>query len=433
MTIGPEELGGRIRLAREASRLKQEDVARHLGVSRSTIAQMELGNRAVTSLELDRLARLYNRDIRDLLAEVNASRTPGRDEDSLLMLFRRDPDVSGDQEVVEALGRCLALGREMTGLERLLGIERELMATVVYVLPVPRTKWEAVRQGERIASKERGRLGLGDARVPSITEMLSAQGVRTAELDLPADISGLTLVEPGTGILVVVNRRHPFARRRFSYAHEYCHVLLDREEKGSISRGSRREDLLEVRANACAASFLMPVEGTRGFIRGLAKGHPSRRQASVFDEEAVVAAEARASPGSQSIQMHDVVLLAHHFGVSRPSALFRLRNLRLATATEFESLRRQEERGLGRELSRFLGLTERDREESQGEFRHRFLGLGLEAFRRGDITRAKLFELAGMVGESKRELRRILEASGFTGPADSARVRREVKDAAGRC
>jgi len=58
MPISQQELGRRLRVAREACRMTQEAVARRLGVSRSTVAQMELGNRAVTSLELDRLAGL---------------------------------------------------------------------------------------------------------------------------------------------------------------------------------------------------------------------------------------------------------------------------------------------------------------------------------------------------------------------------------------
>jgi len=32
--------------------MKQEDIARHLGVSRSTISQIEAGNRVTSSLEL---------------------------------------------------------------------------------------------------------------------------------------------------------------------------------------------------------------------------------------------------------------------------------------------------------------------------------------------------------------------------------------------
>ncbi|EQD30852.1 transcriptional regulator, XRE family, partial [mine drainage metagenome] len=59
MPITQQELGRRLKTAREAIGLTQDDVAARLDVSRSAIAQMELGNRAVSSLELDRLAHIY--------------------------------------------------------------------------------------------------------------------------------------------------------------------------------------------------------------------------------------------------------------------------------------------------------------------------------------------------------------------------------------
>ena len=68
MTIAPQELGRRLRKAREGCGMTQEQVSRELGLSRASVAQMELGNRQVTSLELDRLAYLYGRDIRQFLA-----------------------------------------------------------------------------------------------------------------------------------------------------------------------------------------------------------------------------------------------------------------------------------------------------------------------------------------------------------------------------
>src|ERR1035441_4646474 len=48
--IDQSELGRRLRQAREACGLTQQNVAEQLGVSRPTVAQMELGNRAITSL-----------------------------------------------------------------------------------------------------------------------------------------------------------------------------------------------------------------------------------------------------------------------------------------------------------------------------------------------------------------------------------------------
>jgi Zn-dependent peptidase ImmA (M78 family) len=119
---------------------------------------------------------------------------------------------------------------------------------------------------------------------------------------------------------------------------------------GTVSRESDRADLPEVRANAFAAAFLMPEAGVREFLARVGKGQPSRERRAAFDEERVVAAEARAEPGSQQLQLYDVVLLARHFGVSRLAALYRLRNLRLTSQGDLESLLEEESEGRGREI-----------------------------------------------------------------------------------
>jgi DNA-binding XRE family transcriptional regulator len=59
MTVTQEELGRRIRDAREACRMTQNDSAKHIGVSRPTFVQIEAGKRSVSSLELDKLAYLF--------------------------------------------------------------------------------------------------------------------------------------------------------------------------------------------------------------------------------------------------------------------------------------------------------------------------------------------------------------------------------------
>ena len=46
-------------------------------------------------------------------------------------------------------------------------------------------------------------------------------------------------------------------------------MVADQERFGLISRVSERDDLIEVRANAFAASFLMPEDGVRQFCAGL--------------------------------------------------------------------------------------------------------------------------------------------------------------------
>lgn len=389
--------------------MTQEDVARELSVSRATVTQMELGKRSVSSLELDRLAYLYGRDIRALLAE------DFRERDALAAIFRADADVANHKEVLGRLRECLALGRELTGLERLLGIDRDASLAATYPMAPPKGRWEAIRQGQRVADEERRRLGLGWVPAPDLTEVLESQGVRTGLVDLPEDISGLTITDPDVGLFIVANRSHHIWRRRFSFAHEYAHVLLDRDALGMVSRASERDALVEVRANTFAASFLMPEDGVRQFLAGLGKGKPSRAYEQVFDGDDALAAEGRTVPGTQAVQLYDVVQLAHHFGVSRIAVLYRLRNLKLLTGDELEVLRTQDDGGRGRDISGLLALEEPAHEEARGWFRQRVIGMALEALRREVITRAKLAEIASMVGLPLEQLEGTLAEIGFDG------------------
>lgn len=392
--------------------MTQDEVAKHLGVSRSTVTQIELGNRVLTGLELERLAYLFGRDMRDLVAESF------REEEALAALFRAQPEIVGQADVVEKLRECMALGRELTSLERLVGIDKDLSTAAAYPWAVPSNRWEAIQQGARVADEERRRLGLGWGPAPELTELLETQGVRTGLVDLPEDVSGLTLSDRQVGLFVVANRRHHVARRRFSFAHEYAHVLLDRERFGTVSRAADRDVLIEIRANSFAACFLMPEEGVRQFIAGLGKGKPSRVYERVYDEYDALPVEGRTPPGSQDVQLYDVIQLAHHFGVSRPAALYRLKNLRLVSDAELDRLKAEDDRGKGMEVARWLDLPEPDHTSARNEFRHRFLGLALEAFRRKAITRAKLGELAAMVSLPAADLVRLIEDTGLTGAQD---------------
>ena len=413
MPITHQELGRRIRAAREACRLTQDDASKQLGVSRPTFVQIEAGNRSVSSLDLDKLAFLFGRDMREFVADAF------QDEDALSALFRAQAAVLGGPTVLEKLRECMAIGRELTNLERLLGIDRDISAVASYLFPAPKSRWDAIQHGQRLAEEERRRLGLGHAPLPDMSDLLESQGIRTGLVALSDDISGLTLSDRKVGAFVVANRAHHHLRRRFSFAHEYAHVVADRDRSGLISRSSARDDLVEMRANAFAANFLMPEDGLRQFVTGLGKGKPSRTLAEVFDETGSLNVEGRSEPGTQTIQLYDVVQLAHHFGVSRLAVLFRLRNLRLLTEAEFDRLKVLDDRGNGKQLASLLGLSAVDHAETRREFKHRFLGLALEAFRRDELSRGKLRELVAMAGFEAEALDQILEDAGIDADATS--------------
>ena len=89
------------------------------------------------------------------------------------------------------------------------------------------------------------------------------QGVRLFRQKLDeAELSGVTVANPQAGVCVLINYDEDLYRQFFSTAHEYCHVLFDRhdiETKGCIvSYRYKKSELVEIRANAFAAEFLLP-------------------------------------------------------------------------------------------------------------------------------------------------------------------------------
>jgi Zn-dependent peptidase ImmA (M78 family)/transcriptional regulator with XRE-family HTH domain len=408
-----EELGRRLKKAREAAGLTQEDVADQLGISRGALAQFETGAKAPNSLHLVRLAETYRRELGELLAEEfdEAGRDP------LTALFRADLQLASDRDRASAVAECVKLCREYTNLETLLGMDQDRVYDVNYNTPLMRTRWDAIRQGERLAELERARLRLGEDPLTNLAEILEAQGVRFIELSLSDAISGLFLSDTRYGPSIIVNEEHSPPRRRFSCAHEYCHVLVDRGRGGLVSRAENREELFEVRANAFAAAFLMPEGGVRAFVRRLGKGEQSRSQLRAYDQTAVVEGQRRREAHSQDIQVYDVAHLAHHFGVSYETAVYRLLNLKLVTEEELAGLAQQKEAAAS--IMRFLGVEPDAKAPGHKPFRHQLVLLAVEALRREVISRAKLRELCDLAQVEPGEFSALLatvEREPETGP-----------------
>lgn len=414
MAVTAIELARRLKAARENCGLTQNQVADALGCPRTAVVQIEAGRRSVNSLELDRMARLYGRGVAEFVSD------DAFEDDPVVALFRSTPEVAEDSQLGAELRRCANLCREATNLEQLLGRPcGGAAAEVSYSIKPPSTKWDAICQGRMLAEQERNRLGLGNSPAWEIAEIIRSQGVRVAEYSMPGDMSGLFMHSHELGLIIVVNHDHPRNRRLFSYAHEYCHVLADRQWSGTISRSTNREELVEIRANAFAAHFLMPEVGVRGFMQSLGKGEATRQTVEVFDDSIVsehaeqILVQKRLPPGSQTVRVHDVVRLAHHFGVSYEAALYHLLNLKLIQNDRFDALMKQ--RAVGGQIGRALRIKPWD-EDAHWTLAEQILALGLEAYRRGVISRRKLLELADEVEVSRVDLEQILDANGDDEP-----------------
>lgn len=377
MPLTQEALGQRLKDARKSVALTQQDVAAQLGLARESLAQIEAGTRSVTSLEIVRLAKLYGRSLASILLEGE-----NPEEEPLTALFRMQETLSESPGLRERLVWFSSVFHEARTIERLIGDAPRLLPPD-YGLRDPRNNAEAYDQGQELAHQERQRLGLGSGPIPDIAELISQQGVWAVSAEMPDNVSGICLFHSSIGAAVVVNQSQHRSRRRFSYAHEYAHVLADRKSRpASVSSSSNSKELIERRANSFASEFLMPAKGVTELLGRIDKGGPSRETMWIYDNSveggnAVEPVEKRNAPGSQEIAFHDVAFIADWFQVSYDAAAYRLSDLGKVNRDKLQLL--LEKRQEGR-------LRMESRQEDQPFLETYIRWLAREAYRREAIS-----------------------------------------------
>lgn len=216
---------------------------------------------------------------------------------------------------------------------------------------------------------------------------------------LPGDVWGLFLRHPSIGLATLVKSSRSKGRMRFSFAHEYAHALLDRRRGISISGTGNSSELVEQRANAFAAAFLMPGDGVQAHLRGLGKGRPSRKDHTIFDTAGGGCFEATQRPParSQRITYKDCAMIANHFGVSYGAAIFRLKNLQHISGRECGIILDRERFGRMylEALGVFSDVGKRERQQYRDrELRNEIAHLAIEAWRRDKVSGARILELS---------------------------------------
>lgn len=362
------KVGERLRVARAAAGLTQEQAADKLGVARTTLVAIEGGDRQPRPEELVALAQLYAVGVHSLLR-------PSAVRVDVVGQFRRKRprEGKGDREGIEALSLLHDLSAAYVELER-----RLHKVTPVDYPPERRIgRGRVEQQAEEFAVELRSRLGLGVGPVPDLVGILELElGLRVFIRPLPSSIAGVYAFHDELGACVLLNRLHRRTRRRWTLAHELAHFLTTRREPSvAVSAGDKHPD--DVFADAFAAAFLMPSATVR----------------RVFDE--YVGQEGRFST-------RHLILGAHRFGVSVEAFARQLERLELLPQGTYDSLR---DRGLDEEaVQRVLGPQDNDEATEPGA---RLLMLAAEAC---DQELYSEGQLADMLVMDRIELRRAIDA-----------------------
>ena len=299
MALTQERLGARIGHARERAGLSQAELAARVELTQSAISRIESGDRGVDSLELAAIAESLDVSVLDLLESE-----PIAEE---LRVAARLHESTEPATVDRALNRVLDVVR----LERLLdelgepGRGHQQRTE----LEPPHTG-SAVEQGRRLAERVRKLWSLGDDPLPSnLFSLIEDQsGVGIALEPLQERIAGIC-VRVADLAIVLIDSSANVGRQRFTVAHELCHLLVGDGEQVHVDERLTGQSLVEMRANAFAAHFLMPAKAVRRYLRE-----------RTVDEEVMVE-------------------LQYTFGVSLDALLWQLVNLDLISENRRDQIR----------------------------------------------------------------------------------------------
>lgn len=371
--LSDQEIGKRLRLAREGVKFTQQEAADAIKMARTTLAVIELGQRRARLEELQKLATIYKTSANAILRReaVHLDMVPR---------FRKLAD-SADSAIEDAARLLNDLVRAEVELEDALGIERVRN----YPPERPLLPGDVRTQAEQDAQELRDWLGLGAAPVMDILSLLDLQlGIRVYLRRLDSKVSGLFAFDDNVGACMLLNANHPADRIAQSGAHELGHFVSTRRQTEILTTREKFQSREERYANAFARCFSAPGRIVR------------QRFAEI-------------TAGQSHLTRRHVILLASATGLSREALVRRLEELSLVkqgTWDWFESnggITDQQ----AREVLGELPSREPIIAQAQGLIPPRLSLLAGEAWRRGLYSEGQLAQLLNL---NRLELREILDS-----------------------
>jgi len=286
-------IGERLKAARRAAGLSQRALAEAAGLSAMAISKYERGQDVPSSAVLLRLAQALNVKTEYFLRPVTVTITAPS--------YRRRTSLPRKQEYT-------IMGQIQEWLERYLDVESLFGGPFCFTLPANLDRRVISPDDvERIALNLRQAWDLGLNPLESLVDVLEEQGIKVGLVDGHEGFDALTFWADDQVPVVVVKRDLPGDRQRFNLAHELGHLVL--EPAAGIDA--------EKAAYRFAGAFLVPAP----------------------------AARSKLGAQRQTLDLHELHLLKHRYGVSMQAWIYRAKDLGIlsesAAARLFREFREQ--------------------------------------------------------------------------------------------
>ena len=365
--LSSEELGERLKTARETAGVTQDFASKAASVARTTLVSIEKGQRAAKFEEIQALSRCYGVSINALLRREAV-------HVDLVPRFRSLPDTE-DSGISVATRMLNDLVRAEVELENILGIPKP------FNYPAEKTilPGDVEKQAEYDAQNLRNWLGLGEGPIQDLFALLELQlGIRVYSRKLDGRVSGLFAFDDSIGACVLINASHRKDRRNQTGAHELGHFVATRRQPEIYQDGKYENSREERYANAFASAFLTPAR-------------------SVMEQFKKV------TIGSTHLTRRHIILLAHLFQVSRQAMVLRLEDLALTKKGTWAWF--EDNGGITDEQARqVLGGASQQVLPSEENQSSRLYLLAIEAWKKDLISEGQMAEMLKLDRTSVREL-----------------------------
>lgn len=373
--ISAQEIGRRLRLARENAEIRQDEAAQVIGMSRPTLVSIEQGTRRVRIQELQNLALHYGVSVNALLRR-EAVHT------DLIPRFRRLRETE-DHHSLEAVRLLNDVVKAEIELENVLGIERRKK------YPPERgiNDGNVIDLAEQHAQELRNWLGLGSGTITDIFALIELDlGIRLYQrrLSTGSKVAGLFTYDPTVGGCILLNVNHPLERRIQSAAHELGHFNGTRQVPEVLEENEQFLSREERYASAFGRAFLTPRKSFEKSFRQL-------------------------TAGADKLTRRHVILLAHQYNISREACVRRLEELGLArkgTWDWFETNGGISDKDAKAVLGDAAQRHDPAKEEASQPLSHRMSLMVYEAWKRDLMSEGQLAELVKM---RRVELRKLID------------------------
>ncbi|MBS3027188.1 MAG: XRE family transcriptional regulator [Dolichospermum sp. DET50] len=364
-------LGELLQQSRKKCGMTQADAAKIIDAARTTMIAIEKGERRLKANELIKLARAYGRSVSDF---VRSRPVVQPFEVQFRAVYQRSQEQQAQIEpfILHLEELC----------QNYLELEKIMDAPLPrnYPLEYQVTDMPIKSAAESIAVAERHRLGLGDAPISQLRDILEQDvGLRIFYLQMPQKYSEVYSYNEQVGCCMAINANHPEERRRWSMAHGYLHFLAHRQKPefhfdGQYQRFPENEQLAET----FSKYFLMPTSGLLKRFNDMYRTHGKFTPTNLFT-------------------------LAHYYGVSVETLVYRLEEMELLPTGTGDKLR---DRGLKvRKVQEELGLEQIPQRIDMMPLHYQHLAI--EALDQGLITEGRF---ADFLSVNRLEARRIAEA-----------------------